>query len=545
MKRLSAILMCVILVLSMTVIAVGADGTHSITITNGKNGETYTAYKIFDVTYSASTPKSYSYTINTSSEWFDVVTAGKDTDSSKAPTTPTADGVFYAHGLKFTPVATSGNPATVYNVERVETATAEADAFNAGTFAAYLYKNVSGKTEAGHVTYSDTAKFISVTDDGYYFVTTSFGTLCDLNTTEPNVEITEKNSDHTVDKEVQEDSDSRYYDADDAQIGDTVTFRTTVNIKKGAKNLVLHDTMDAGLTPNVTSVSIDGLTKDTHYFVAATPASGTTTGFDLTFAQSYLDSLTADTTVVVAYTAKLNEHAVIGGSGNVNHTRLTYGDNQSTEWDTTTTYTYEFNVLKTDNSNPKVPLQGAKFELYYTADGTTKGEKVKFVETATADTYRVATPTEIADDSVTKITEITTGTNGTIKYQGLDADTYILEETEAPAGYNKLPQTITVQIAGVSGTTKVEQTAAEGSNPATYFGNGTVFQRSDGQSSTVSNPAEGNVKADKTIPVINAKGGLLPTTGALGTTIFYTVGGILVIGAVILLISRKRMKKSA
>ena len=541
MKRLSAILMCVILVLSMTVIAVGADGTHSITITNGKNGETYTAYKIFDVTYSASTPKSYSYTINTSSEWFDVVTAGKDTDSSKAPTTPTADGVFYAHGLKFTPVATSGNPATVYNVERVETATAEADAFNAGTFAAYLYKNVSGKTEAGHVTYSDTDKSISVTDDGYYFVTTSFGTLCDLNTTEPNVEITEKNSDHTVDKEVQEDSDSRYYDADDAQIGDTVTFRTTVNIKKGAKNLVLHDTMDAGLTPNVTSVSIDGLTKDTHYSVAATPASGTTTGFDLTFAQSYLDSLTADTTVVVAYTAKLNEHAVIGGSGNVNHTHLTYGDHQSTEEDTTTTYTYEFNVVKNDNSTPSNKLAGAKFELYY-SNGT---DKVQFVQTATAGTYRVATPEEIADDSVTKITEITTVADADIKYIGLDADTYILKETKAPDGFNILPQTITVQIAGVSGTTKVEQTAAEGSNPATYFDNGTVFQRSDGQSSTVNNPAESNVKSDKTITVVNTKGGLLPNTGALGTTIFYTVGGILVVGAVILLISRKRMKKNA
>ena len=541
MKRLSAILMCVILVLSMTVVAVGAVDTHSITITNGKNGETYTAYKIFDVTYSSTDPKSYSYTISTSNPWYSVVTTGKDTDSAKGPATADADDIFYAHGLKFTPVATSGNPATVYNVEQVKNATANADAFNVETFAAYLYKNVGGKAEAGHVAYSASAQSISVTDDGYYFVTTSFGTLCDLNTTEPNVNITEKNSDHTIDKEVKEDSDNNYYGANDAQIGDTVEFQTTVNIKKGAKNLVLHDTMDAGLTPNVTSVSIDGLTKDTHYSVAATPASGTTTGFDLTFEQTYLDSLTADTDVVVTYTAQLNENAVIGGNGNVNHTHLTYGDHQTTAEDTTTTYTYEFTVIKNDDSTPANKLAGAKFKLYY-SNGT---DEVQFVATATAGTYRVATPEEIADTNVTKITEITTVANQDIKYIGLDADTYILKETVAPDGFNILPRTITVQIAGVNGTTKVEQTAAEGSNPATYFDNGTVFQRSDGQSSTVNNPATGNVKADKTITVVNTKGGLLPTTGGLGTTIFYTVGGLLVVGAVILLISRKRMKKNA
>ena len=180
MKKFLAILISVMLVLSLSVVAFAeSDGpaapaaqSYSITIDNAVNGETYTAYKIFDVTYSGTNAdpgtlpaapnadprhlsENYSYTITNSSEWWNVIVGSATADAS---------GVYTANGLTFTPTSPTGT----YIVE-------EATGFDAAALAALLNQNTTGKTAAASQTASGTTVTLDVTTAGagYYFVDTS------------------------------------------------------------------------------------------------------------------------------------------------------------------------------------------------------------------------------------------------------------------------------------------------------------------------------------------------------------------------------------
>lgn len=333
---------------------------------------------------------------------------------------------------------------------------------------------------------------------GYYLVDTSLGSLCALDTTNPNVTMEEKNEAPTIEKKVQEDSTSAWGDQNDADIGQTVNFKTTVHAKKGAQNYVVHDQMEAGLTLDETSIKIEGVDTGNYTVVTEGLSDGCT--FEIKFEQSYLDTITADTDIVITYSAVLNKDAKISTDSNNNKTKLDYGDNSSTEWDETKTYTFKFDIIKTD-SNKKV-LNGAKFELY---DDKTGGNKIALVKESEGN-YRVATATEKAADGFTSaVIEA-----GKVTVKGLDGNTtYYLEEIEAPAGYNKLAGRVAVEIKQENlSTTMTGDTWAEG--------NGGV-------------------------QITNNSGTELPSTGGIGTTIFYVLGSALVLAAVVLLVTKKRM----
>lgn len=345
---------------------------------------------------------------------------------------------------------------------------------------------------------------------GYYLVDTSLGTLCSLDTTNPSVVMEEKNEVPVPDKTVKEDSTGDYGESNTAQIGDTVEFKTVIHAKKGAQNYKLHDQMEAGLTLNQQSIVVkvgeSELTKDRDYTVEFNvpckdkhnnPA---TCDFEITFTDAYLSTITANTDIVVFYTAVLNKDAEIADATNDNDTKLDYGDNSHSEWDTTTTKTFMFDIIKTD-SNGKV-LNGAKFELY---DAQTEGNKIDLVKVSDG-VYRVATATEKNANGF--ISDVIEAGKATVK--GLDANTtYWLEETEAPAGYNKLSERVEVKI--------------ENSNLTTNMTGETWVDGNSG------------------VHIINNTGAELPSTGGMGTTIFYIIGSVLVLAAVVLLIVRKRM----
>ena len=358
---------------------------------------------------------------------------------------------------------------------------------------------------------------------GYYLVDTSLGTLCSLDTTNPNVEMYEKNEVPVPEKKVQEDSDKHWGDSNTAQIGDTVNFKTTITAKKGAQNYVLHDKMSQGLTLIHDSIRVEAkkvnateteqpiiLTERQHYSVRVENLNEnenrdeTKDGcdFEIVFTQDYLDTIQEDTVITVTYKAILNENAVISTNANTNETKLNYGEESKyeTDWKRTDTYTFMFDIIKTD-SNGNV-LNGAKFELY---DAPTGGNKIALVKETNGD-YHVATDAEKKKEGFTPdVIEA-----GKVTVKGLDADTtYWLEETEAPAGYNKL-----------SGRVKVE---IKNSNLTTTM-NGDTWQENDGG-----------------VHIINKTGAELPSTGGMGTTIFYIIGSVLVLAAVVLLIVRKRM----
>ena len=335
---------------------------------------------------------------------------------------------------------------------------------------------------------------------GYYLVDSSLGTLCILTTTNPIVEVNEKNTNKPiVEKKVYEESTQTYQKENDTKIGDTVKFQTTITTGAGYVNYVLHDTMSTGLTLRTDEghaivVNVDGenVEASADTFTIAYPESGET--FTITFNDEYIANLPNKTVILVSYEAILNENAVIEGVGNPNETYLTYGDNGETTHDTTTTYTYAFDLVKTDGENQ---LDGAKFELY---DAQTEGNKIAVVLVGTDEetgvkTYRVAKNGE-------------TGVSieaGKVTIIGLDSYIYYLEETEAPLGYNPLTSRVAIDINGV-------------------VNNDDTYERFSTE-------------------VVNYTGSLLPSTGGMGTVIFVTVGSILVLAFGVLLVTKLRMSK--
>lgn len=233
---------------------------------------------------------------------------------------------------------------------------------------------------------------------GYYLVDTTLGTLCSLDTTIPNVTMREKNEVPSQIKEVQEDSDGSWSDENTAEIGDTVNYRTTINAKPGAKGYVLHDVMSAGLTLNESSVTVAGLTKGQDansgdYHVVTTGLSDGCT-FEVVFHQSYLDTITTDTDIVVTYSAVVNEKAQVSPSANPNKTTLKYGEGSKFETvpSETKTYTFKVDVVKTDEDNKA--LDGAQFKLF---DVKTGGNEIALVEVS-GGVYRLAKDGETGVD---------------------------------------------------------------------------------------------------------------------------------------------------
>lgn len=350
---------------------------------------------------------------------------------------------------------------------------------------------------------------------GYYLVDTTVGTICSLDTTNPKVTIEDKNGVPQSDKLVKEDSDNSWGKKNDADIGQTVEFKGVITAGVGAENYVYHDKMSAGLTyTGVTKVEITtAADKDTttvvnpeYYTVTST---GLTDGctFEVAFTQEFCDTLKSGDVVTIYYTAVLNENAVVGTPGNPNESHLSYGDSGkpgSTPTSETKTYTWEFKVFKyTMKSETETALAGAVFSLYRDEACT---DIIKLVKVSD-NVYRVATDN---DDSDTVITQITTDATGKFTIQGLDSDTYYLKEITPPAGFNELKDPIKVVITD----------------------NGKV------------NPTEENANGVEYVKVLNQTGSELPSTGGVGTTILYIVGGVLVIAAVVLLVTKKRMSNS-
>ena len=229
--------------------------------------------------------------------------------------------------------------------------------------------------------------------------------------------------------------------------------------------------------------------------------------FEVRFTQAFCDTLKANDQIVISYTATLNEKAVIAGDGNPNTSKLSYGDkgdashtpSGTTPPSTTTTYTWDVDVFKyTMNGETETALAGAKFTLSKNDDGS---DPIALVSEGN-NVYRVAKTRETGT-----VTEITTDTTGRFTIKGLDADTYYLTETAAPAGYNKLAGPVTIVI-GANGVVNATTEAPQGV---------------------------------KEVKVLNQTGTELPSTGGMGTTLFYVLGGVLVVGAVVLLITKKRM----
>lgn len=349
-------------------------------------------------------------------------------------------------------------------------------------------KKISGTKETAT---GDTVTFSNL-DLGYYLVDSSLGALCGLNTTNPDATIKEKNEKPEIKKEVQT-STGDWGDKNNAKIGDTVEYKVEITVADGAQTYTVTDTMSTGLTFNSGSLKVtanDVVTTD----YTLTP---TTNGFTLVLPETYVSTLTKGTTIMVTYNATLNKDAVIDGDGNTNEVKLGYGNHQNTVPSKVTTKSYQFDLVKVDGATKKL-LNGAEFKLYDAENG---GSVIKVVPVAGG--YRVANGDETGAVDTIKV-------NGKVHISGLDKTTYWLEETKAPDGYNMLTERKPVSL-------------TNGSNNTTLT------------SSTWS-------EADHGVAVENNAGTVLPSTGGMGTTLFYVIGGGLMVAAVVLLVTKKRME---
>lgn len=484
MKRVVSTLLALVLVLALAGTAAAA-GEGSITIDNAVVGKTYTIYRIFDLDSHSEDYQALNYKV--SAKWTAFFEEG-------------------AEGLNYVDIDELGYVTWKENASAAD--------FAAKAFAFAKAQNIAN--DGQKTADSSTVAFTGL-DLGYYLVQSDLGALCSLDTTMPSVTIKEKNSEPTVEKKVKEDSTGAFGETNDADIGQTVEFKTTITVVDGQpKGYVLHDTMSAGLTFNGTvkvKIGDRTLTAGTDYTLVT---EGLNDG--CTFEVRFIDdkdgegnatgshALKPNDVVTVIYSATVNANAVVGDKGNPNTTKLSYTEGSTTTNETkdsqTRTYVWEFDVLKyTMKDNAETPLAGAKFVLYKTVDG-----KYYYVK--------------VTDGKVTGWTEtkaegtvFETPADGSFTISGLDADTYYLEEVEAPAGYNKLAAPVKVTI-----TASI--------NAATNVGTATVTY---GENST------GTVKIE------NKTGVELPSTGGVGTTIFYVIGGLLMAVAVVLLVTKKKM----
>lgn len=473
------------------------DDSGTITINNVEEGRVYTIYEILQLESYDTVKNAYAYKATT--EWSEFVNS---TDVKGVYLN--VDNQGYVTWVTNADVAAFAKLALQHAKDNSSKITTK-------TSITASSSNIKTTT----TTEGKVVKFIEFTglNLGYYLVDSSLGTICGLTTTQPSATIEEKNTVPTVDKQVKEDS-GNYGEFNTAQIGQEVEFKTTITIGKGAINYTLHDKMSAGLTfkeiVEVTKVDAENnkttLNSTSDYTVKTTGLNDGCT-FEISFNNSLITSLTTSDKLVVTYKAILNDKAVIEGEGNPNETYVKYGDNGdlTTDKDTTKTYTYDFQIVKT-NSEHKY-LEGAEFDLYTAATGGNKIPLIALNDENGYKVYRVATDEEINNGFVSAKIQA-----GKVVIKGLDKDTYYLEETKAPNGYNQLPARVAFTV---SGTTADDVSVV-----------GEIYQT----------PNHGLV-------VVNNTGNELPSTGGIGTMLFVLIGSMMVLGCGVLLVTKLRMTK--
>ena len=515
--------------------------SDTITIGNSTKDSVYNAYKVFDLVYNDA-ETNFAYTIDSSNPFFATVQSFATA----------------ANGLTLTQV---GN-TTTYNVTATDVFTGAtagsspaAATGKAGDFAAALkaaYDAMQTKPQAdgtATATADNQADLtIAVNDHGYYFLTTTTGTVCSLDSTTPDVTIKDKNDKPTIEKKVLEGT--TWGETNDGEIGDTVNFRTVINAKVGANGYVLHDRMDDGLTwdgENAVSVYIEDTNGSLEYegtkYTAVTAANAwsvaagneatTPCTFHVTFDNAWLaTNITANKKLLVEYTATIDSDAV-HSEPEYNKTWLKYGEDNHTEEDTTKTYTWEVNVYKYANGAEGSPLAGAKFRLL-NADKT---KAATFDANNKLTGWVALAANDNADNGIVTVgTELATPASGKLSYTGFDAGQYYLVETAAPDGYNKITAPVEITITSTeTGTGEATTRSATITNAAV------ITDQKDGSGNAL---AAGDTGYDSKpyTKINNQAGSVLPSTGGSGTTMIYIIGVILLAGAGILLVTRRRMK---
>ena len=502
MKKLASLLLALTLVFALAATAAAEGTTYSITINNSATGHTYEAYQIFTGDLNGTT----------------------------------LSNIVWGSGI-----SEAGQTALGDAAAKAETLKTEADAKAfAKEVAPYL------TTAAGSAnTVTDGKYVISSLAAGYYLVKDQDGSLTGDNDSYTeyiikvvsNTTATPKSDVPTVQKKVKDINNSTenamtgWQDSADHDIGDSIPFRLTATLANNVSSyttykVVFHDTLSKGLTyNNDAKVSIGGTETEGFTVTPTANADGSTT---LTVSCDDVKTLGAvnSSVITVEYTANLNENAVLGAAGNPNEVYLEYSNNPNksesgnnetgnTPEDVVIVFTYKTIVNKVtknpdydpevEDSKEYIPLTGAEFTLEKYNKGTNEWKAI----------------TVVKNDEGTTFT-----------FSGLDDGNYRLTETTTPAGYNS--------IAPIEFTITAEHDVLSDNPALTDLSGDVTTNVTTGEITFTPNTTEGSLSTD----IVNQSGSTLPETGGVGTTLFYVLGGILVAGAVVLLVTKKRMNSA-
>lgn len=581
LKTQLALLLALLLTLALGTTAFAAE-SYSITVKNSNTsismaGNTYSAYKLFDVTYSDVVGDSgnYAYTVNNDFTNFEY-TVGDNT---------------YKGETLIDYLANLGN---------------DSEALDTFAEAALKYATDQNINAAGTVKVGteDTQATITVLSAGYYLVAGSATAAnnqtvvaaCSLTTTDPNAEVIVKADAPSIEKKIVDGEDTNgtdiLVDANTASIGDTVTYQlsSTVPNMRGYEQyfFVMNDTLSEGLTyngDNTMTVKVKDkiLTKDTDYTVESSTDKETgKTTITIVFKNfiQYEEQNGAD--ITVTYSATLNEKASLSAiEGNPNTVTLTYSNNPNEQGAGTPenpdkpdtgdatgetpksevkTYVTGIKINKVDGTSSTKELAGAKFSISGDAKKVVLINKEMYKASKTGDYYMLKDgtytkiPAVIDKESVgynaneydsttqkyekvtvvdkkTVATEINTvgytNKEGILTFKGLGTGTYTIKELVAPDGYNLLKDEITITI-----TDDADVTTGAGWTVKGRIGNAGKQELTAGEDNLFS------------INVENNSGSELPSTGGMGTTIFYVLGSLLVVIAGVALVTKKRISKT-
>lgn len=502
-KTIVSLLLTMVMAFVMTeaVIVYADPTTFSVTIYNSTDGHTYEAYQIFagDLSVDSSGTRILSNIV-----WGSGISeAGKTAlgnATAKAETLRTeSDARDFAREVEYYLDTPAGSTNEVINGD---------------------YYEISGLS-AGYYLIKDMDDSLTDANDVYteYIIKVVSDTTANPKSDVPTVEKKLKDINDSID-----DNMTEWQDCADYDIGDSVPFQLTAVLADNVSSyttykVVFHDTLSNGLTYNRDAkVCIGGTETNGFTVTSAAKADGTTV---LTVSCDNVKALGVANSAVITvnYTAELNSSAAFGMDGNPNHVVLEYSNNPNksdmrdnetgrTPEDTVIVFTYKAIINKitrnpdynafVEGSQEYISLTGAEFTL----------EK-----------YNKKT------NSWGAITGVKNGEGTTFTFAGLDDGNYRLTETQTPEGYNS--------IEPIAFTVTAEHEILSDSPVLTNLNGNTTT----GTLTFTPDIPGGSLAAD----IVNQSGAVLPETGGMGTTLIYITGTLLVVGAAVLLVVRRRM----
>ncbi len=382
-------------------------------------------------------------------------------------------------GISYKLVEGKTTAPTGFSVDSAGNVTTELTALDANTIAAIAAYVANDEPVATATSTGSDAALAEGLGAGYYYITTSTGSIVTIDSTHPAADVEDKNSPPTIEKKISSASSA---DSDglkaQAQAGSDVQYTVKIVVGKGAIGYKFHDKMDSTLEYNgdmtITGTGIDA----SKYTIQATPDEGDTVTV------AFADGLPEDTEITLTYSAKVLSDALQSTPAK-NSATISYGKDSSytSEEQETEVYNAKMSVTKLDGGSQ--PLADAGF----------------VIKNAAGKYYKITNGVVSWVDSANDATENFSAADGAVPaFTGLAAGTYTLVEKTVPDGFN---------------------TAAD-------------------QTFTVAEHDYTSLNLEQTAEVINNAGTELPSTGGIGTTILYVVGGLLIIGAAVILIARRK-----